>query len=69
MPEPVQKINEGLSQQLAHALEHELHFTEKEQSHRRGDFAFVAAGVSYGGGQKVRPILHRVPACLAESEE
>ena len=32
---------------------HEASFTGKSRNHRRGNYAMLSFGVSYGGGQKV----------------
>jgi hypothetical protein len=34
-------------------------FSQTQASHRRGDFAALAEGPSFGGGQKVRPSSSR----------
>lgn len=38
-------------------------FTPNQKDHRRGPFAAVAAGISYGGGQRVSPLLTRCVDC------
>jgi hypothetical protein len=35
-------------------------FSTKQSNHRRGEFPALATGVSFGGGQKVRPIYNYI---------
>jgi hypothetical protein len=49
-----EEVNEGLSDAIREARA-QCDFSKKDKKHRRGNFPAMAVGVSFGGGQPVRP--------------